>query len=138
MKKIISMILMIELLLTCSACRSEAFSFMQSEDEIACIAITTIVIDENMELQQVESTEISDIKAFIKDFKSMECDVWWGDPIGITTDCRVLKVVYKNADYELIAWNGKAEYQKEKGLRNYRGYFMFNENEFIKLISMYQ
>ncbi len=138
MKRNMVWFLVILLMCLCSCGLDNTYSFMNPEKEIDYITIATITIDENKELQQTEGKAISDINGFLKDFRCMRCDSWWGDPIGITEDCYAIKVVYQNGEYELIAWNGKAEYREDSGFRNYRGYHMFDEDEFQRIISAYQ
>ena len=135
MKKNIVILLGICLLFLCSCNRNIEYPFMHSEDEISCISIAAIEVSDSTNLQIAECKTIHDINGFLQMFRGVKCSTWWGDPIGITEDCYAIKVEYHNGEYELIAWNGKAVYQNNRGLRNYRGYHIFDEEEFNKLVS---
>lgn len=137
MKRVIVFFLLIPLLFLNSCRHKEIYPLMQSESEIASIALVSIVIDENNTLRETELKKISDIKVFMRDFRNVDCYTWFGEPIGITEACDVIKIAYRNEDYELIAWNGTAEYEYGKGLRNYKGFSIFDEESFRNLISMY-
>ena len=138
MKKGIVILLFVALLGVCSCTQKDVYELMHLQNEISFIAIVSISINENMEIEQTELQIINDTDAFLKEFRKVSCYTWWGDPIGLTEDDYVIKIVYQTGEYELIAWNGQAEYQTERGLRNYRGYNMFDEDEFKALISAYK
>ena len=110
---------------------------MYPKEEIESIVITAVTINEEMAIQQADCKEIENTTAFLLDFERIECDTWWGDPLGISKDCYAIKVIYQSGEYELITWNGKAEYRKDRGFRNYRGYFLFDELAYEKLIVSY-
>lgn len=138
MKEKILFICMFTMLLL-SSCRHKAsYDFLYPTEEISRVCIVSVTLDENEEIEVVEQIEIEDIDIFLADFANVSCYTYFGDPIGIHEDGDALKIVYKNDDYELIYWNGQAEYQEDKGFRNYTGYHVFEETEFKELISIYQ
>ena len=85
-------------------------------------------------LNVVEQTEV-----FIEKFNSISCYVWYGDPLGIDLDYvgNAIKIIYKNDEYELVLCNGKAIYNAELGFSNYRGYRVFDKEQFDALINEY-
>lgn len=126
-------------MLCLTSCRhKESYNFLHSVEEISYISIVSVSFDDNEEMQVFEQAEIEDVDAFLDDFANVSCYTYYGDPIGIHEECSVLKIVYENDDYELIYWNGQAEYQEDRGFRNYTGFFVFDEEEFMELISIYQ
>lgn len=48
----------------------------------------------------------------------------------------VIKIEYKNGAYELINWNGQSEYRVDRGFKWYAGFYVFDENEFQRLIEV--
>ena len=137
MKIRLVILIFIALLCLCSCTQKDGYELMHPQNEISYIAIVSISINENVEIEQTELQIINNTSAFLKEFRNVSCYTWWGDPMGLTEDDHVIKIVYQNGEYELIAWNGQAEYQMERGFRNYRGYNMFDEGEFKLLISRY-
>ena len=84
--------------------------------------------------------QVEDQKAFIADFRDVNCFTYYGDPTGVTpegVEDTVIKILYKNDEYELINWKGQAEYTSEKGFRYYAGYSVFDEQAFEALIEEY-
>lgn len=76
----------------------------------------------------------------MRDFREVDCYTYYGDPIGIfaeDTGANVIRITYLNEDYELIYWNGQAEYTAAGGLRNHVGYSVFDEHQFESLTEKY-
>ena len=120
---VLSVMAFITLLLCLVSCGNKStYKFMYSDDEISTISLVNVSVGDKVE--QKKLTDINNIHGFLKDFRNVSCYTWWGDPIGLTEDCCVIRIDYQNGDYELIYWNGKAEYQQDRGFRNYRGYYI--------------
>ena len=143
-KKMVRFVLAFALVFVCfvlASCRhKETFQFLHSTDEITAVSIVSLTFDENKQLVQTELTTVEDTNAFLRDFRSVDCYTYFGDPAGITPEGRnatVIKISYRNMDYELINWNGQAEYKTEKGLNYYTGFSVFDEKQFSALIFKY-
>lgn len=138
MKKKITILVFIPLLILFASCGlREEYEFMYSEDQISEICIVALSFDDNGEMQQKDIKKIEDINAFLTGFRNVECYTYFGDPTGITEEgvaATVIKVMYKSDEYELINWNGQAEYSLERGFRYYSGYSVFDREQFEALI----
>lgn len=77
------------------------------------------------------------METFLKDFSQVSCYLHHTDPIGIEDNILVVKIIYKNGEYELIDAGGQAQYTNERRFRNYTGYRSFDDIEFKNLISKY-
>lgn len=114
---------------------------MHSTDDISAVYIVTISFDEEDELMETELTEIEDIGEFLKDFRSLDCYEWFGDPRDPMVDFNedvVIKTCYDNGDYELINWCGQAEYiASENDLDYYAGFNVFDEEPFELFLADY-
>lgn len=121
------------------SCRNkDSYDFLHDTSEIESIAIVNISVKNDGSITEKEQTVISDIDSFLDDFLAIDCFVWLSDPIGISETCKfAIKIIYQNGEYELIDWNGQAEYTANKGFRNYVGYRTFDEQQFRKLIDNY-
>ena len=124
-----------------ASCRhKETYAFLNSTDEIICISVVKISFSDNGEVIQTLVSEIKDTKAFLDDFRAVDCYTHYSDPLGISpggTEDTVIQFFYKNDEYELINWLGQAKYTSEYGFRYYAGYSVFDEMQFEALIEKY-
>ncbi len=124
-----------------TSCRvRETYDLLHDEDEIFAISIVRVYLNEEDDLVQTYRVVIDDVDAFLADFRDVDCYIWFGDPIGLKpapegTD--VVKIEYRNGDYELIDWNGQTEYTVKRGLDYYAGFSVFDKNHFPVLIMKY-
>lgn len=132
------------LVLICSiftSCRHpEVYQLLHEEDQISSISIVAITFDETRKVVQTEVENIEDMEAFLRDFREVDCFTYYGDPIGAATegeDTIVIKILYENGAYELINWDGQAEYTSKRGFQLYSGFSVFDEVQFDALISKY-
>ena len=133
-------IVVITCLLFASCRHKETYAFLNSTDEIVGISVVKIFFSNNGEVIQTLVREIEDTKAFLDDFRAVDCYTHYSDPLGISpegTEDTVIKIIYKNDEYELINWLGQAEYTNEYGFRYYAGYSVFDEMQFEALIEKY-
>ena len=141
MRKIYMIIILMLTSVILSSCRhKETFQLLNEEVEISAISIVEISFDEEGEVIQTELNTIEDIDAFLDDFREVDCYTYFGDPTGITVEgveANVIKILYENDEYELINWNGQADYTLKRGFRFYRGFSVFDETQFNSLISEY-
>lgn len=141
MKKIFALLVALICLCLISCNVQVRYSFMHSTNDISAVYVVTISFDEEDELTETELAEIEDIGEFLKDFRSLDCYEWFGDPCGPTEDYKedtVVKICYNNGDYELINWCGRAKYfDEEERLRYYSGYNVFDEEPFELFLADY-
>lgn len=135
---LLSLLLPMTLLTSCDV--RETYRLLHNEEEISAISIVRVYLSEEDDLVQTCRVVIDDVDAFLVDFRNVDCYVWFGDPIGLQpapegTD--VVKIEYRNGDYELIDCNGQTEYTEKRGLVYYAGFSMFDENQFTALIGKY-
>lgn len=138
MRKLFCTLVILLAAVTLSSCRhAEEYQLLHLTGEISSVSIATVSFDENGRLSCEDKLTIADVDAFMHDFRSIECYTYYGDPIGISVEhagADVIRITYLNGDYELICWNGQAEYAPARGLRNYVGYSTFDQTQFECLI----
>ncbi len=141
MKKIVSICIIFGLSFLLVSCRvQKSFDFLNHPDEITDISIVTISFGDNDEPVLTELEQIFDKTAFLKDFADIDCFAYFGDPSGVSdpdTETAVIKISYRNDEYELINWNGQAKYTLEKGFNFYAGYSVFDKAQFDALLQKY-
>lgn len=141
MKKRVAIFIIALMCLLLVSCRQqETYSFLNSTDEISDISIVAISFDDDGEMLQTEIKKIDGTDVFLDDFRSVNCYVYYGDPIGVTQegiDDIVVKISYDNDEYELINWQGQSEYTQERGFRYHAGFSVFDEEQFEALIAKY-
>ncbi len=136
------LLFLLTILTSLCGCRMKSnYNYMHSKSDISKISIVIIGFDDDSCLQVNEVIAVVDNReAFLIDFEKIPCYVWLSDPIGISLEqegTMVLKFDYSNGDYEFITYKGMAEYSVEKGIRNYTGYRIFDEDSFEKLLITY-
>lgn len=130
------LIYIITLILILTSCRArETYAFLGNESEISGISVVAITIDSGANVSSTELIKIEDVDTFLEEFKAVDCYTYRGDPVGITEDCNAIMIQYSSGEYELISWNGQAEYTLDRGFRNYVGYSVFDEEAFSNLIN---
>lgn len=141
MKKMQIMWVSIVLTFSMTACNVKStYNFLHSAEQITSVYIVDVQFDKEGNVQYTKHTTINNVDDFLDDFEEVSCRQYFGDPIGLSETSKVMdviKVVYENNDYELIAWNGQAEYTQERGFRNYVGYRVFDKIQFMTLIMEY-
>ena len=143
MKNRLLILLAVFLTTSLAGCRirvPETYQLLHPENEIAHVYIVNAYIDDANELVQTERCEINDIVGFLNDFRKVPCYVYFGDPVGPirsgeATD--IIKIVYENGDYELIDYNGQAEYTQTRGYDHYTGFSIFDKEKCYSLVSDY-
>lgn len=138
MKKFFIFVLICLFLSSCT--HQTTYKLLNDESEISNISIINISFNENGEIIQTELQPIKNIESFLNAFKKLDCRIYYGDPAGITEEGQeacVIKFLYNNSEYELINWNGQAEYTCEKGFNFYAGYSVFDKEEFNLFINSF-
>ena len=114
------------------------YKFLDSSSEIEKIEIVEVTgnyiggQDEQIFICSVEEKE-----ALLKDLKELKCSRILGDPTCIQPGDKVVKIIYKNGEYELIGYYGQAKYTKERGYQKHKGRRSFQENDFEAFVMKY-
>lgn len=145
MKKIIFGIsVLMVVVFTLSACSGKkTYEFINEESEMSTIEIVKLCEydQEKGEYKEELISVVEDHSAFLSDFKKVECYNHWTDPTGVFEDDTVIKITYKNDEYELIHHSGQGKYRHFEDnpsfLQVYAGYRYFDEEQFNDLIEKY-
>lgn len=116
------------------------YRLLNEEEQICSISIVSIRFDEVGNMNQTEIQKIEDTDAFLDDFRKVDCYINFGDPTGVTEEragAIVIKVLYENGEYELINWNGQAEYTLKWGFKFHKGFNFFEQKQFETLMNQY-
>lgn len=141
MKKVIVTLEIILTLFCFASCRqAKTYSLLNPGDEIDSISIVTVSFNDDSDIVQTEMKKVEDVQVFLNEFSNIDCYTFYGDPRGLTNEGEedtVIKICYKNGEYEMINWSGQANYTIKRGFRFYAGYSVFNEEQFELLLSEY-
>ena len=78
--------------------------------------------------------EISDCATFVNRLNSVKHSVNWGEPSVMYVQYIVIRVEYKNGDFDEL--HADAQWFNRSGV-NHAGYFFFDDDEFNMLINDY-
>ena len=141
MKKVIVTLEIILILFCFASCRqAKTYSLLNPGDEIDSISIVTVSFNDDSDIVQTEMKKVEDVQVFLNEFSNIDCYTFYGDPRGLTNEGEedtVIKICYKNGEYEMINWSGQANYTIKRGFRFYAGYSVFNEEQCELLLSEY-
>ena len=141
MKKVIVTLEIILILFCFASCRqAKTYSLLNPGDEIDSISIVTVSFNDDSDIVQTQMKKVEDVQVFLNEFSNIDCYTFYGDPRGLTNEGEedtVIKICYKNGEYEMINWSGQANYTIKRGFRFYAGYSVFNEEQFELLLSEY-
>lgn len=131
----ISILLYSLMLVSCN--RNVDYKFLHSTNEINAIEIVKVNGEfENNELKQEKIYDVENIESFLGEFEELDCSYIYTDPQGIEGEEVVIKIIYKNREYELIGAGGQATYTNEKKLKNYKGRYCFEKEQFEALVKI--
>ena len=145
MKKIMPALIVITVLVcTLTSCfLFESFELMYDESEISKIQIVKLLeYDESKGEYNIEIiSTVKNNSEFLSEFKSLKSHSFIGDPIGVDEGDVVIKITYKNGEYEMINYSGAGAYRiPENGapyFSNHVGFHKFDSSEFDALINKY-
>ena len=141
MKKVIVTLEIILILFCFASCRqAKTYSLLNPGDEIDSISIVTVSFNDDSDIVQTQMKKVEDVQVFLNEFSNIDCYTFYGDPRGLTNEGEedtVIKICYKNGEYEMINWSGQANYTIKRGFRFYAGYSIFDEDQFELLLSEY-
>lgn len=133
MKKISLLIIAILTLLFCSCGLFGDQRYVCNVEEVDSIQIVRLdkYVEGEYRYEYTVLAEISDLETFVNRLNGIEHSVNWGDPRQLNTQYVVVKIDYRNGDYDLIhqdaQWIAGGSY----------GYFFFDDEQFEALISDY-
>lgn len=135
--KILLCIILAMLILACQGC-----GFLGDQKYVCEIEnVETIQIVRlgrfNEEIRDYEYKIISEVKdkeEFIKRLNAIKCNKYWGDPTILDEGSTVIKIVYKNGDFDLLHYRAQ-EFTQSK--HSSSGFFFFDKDQFLALISDY-
>lgn len=88
----------------------------------------------NYEFNFTVLAEIPDAKDFAKQVMQLEHSVNWGDPMVLYSNDVVIRINYRNGDYDLLRATAQVFHRSDQ---NGTGFFFFDSAQFNKLISRY-
>ncbi len=105
-------------------------------DEVVSIQIVrfTELIKEENRFDYTVLAQISDYETFIDRLVNLRHSVNWGDPKVMYEGYTVIRIDFRNGDYDLIHHNAQVFHRSGN---NNTGFFVFNEKQFTALISEY-
>lgn len=77
---------------------------------------------------------ISNFHTFIERLNQVDHRVNWGDPLLMDTQAVAIKIAYQNGDFDLLQQNAQIFHRLGE---NQYGFFFFDEEAFLSLISEY-
>lgn len=79
-------------------------------------------------------SEISDYETFVSRLNGLEHSVNWGDPRQMDVGYVVVRIDYRNGDFDLVHQDAQCFHRSGE---NHYGYFFFDDEPFNTLISDY-
>ena len=125
------------IMLNCCSCQwTDEGNYVDKLDEIKKVEIVELgeYHQETYQFDYCFSFEITNIQEFLEEFSNVERHTYWGDPHSLYQGEIVIKIVYKNDDYDLVG--ADAQYEKRKGIW-YDNFLRFDEAQFKALIDKY-
>ena len=129
--------LCIMLMLLCSACGLFGpQKYVCDVDEVETIQIVKLddYVEGEYRYEYTILTQITDYKSFVARLNGLKHSVNWGDPQQLYEGYVVIKINYRNGDFDLV--HPSAQWFSRSGAIR-TGYFFFDEKQFDALISAY-
>lgn len=135
MKRNIWYFALLLVLATFSGCETTEH-YKENIDRIECIQIVELTGFNEAERRYEETLkrEVTDIAGFIDDLCGVSYSQHFTDPIQLRAGITVIKIVYKNGNFEHIYHNAQYTYRPEGG--GY-GYIEYDQQQFEALIEKY-
>ena len=134
MKKIILLLLCIIMLLCCSCGLFGKQRYICDVDEVLSIQIVRLdkYVEGEYRYEYTILSQISNHENFVSRLNELDHSVNWGDPRQMYIQYVVIKIDYRNGDFDLI--HSDAQWFNRSGV-NQNGYFFFDDEQFDSLIS---
>lgn len=144
MKKMLSICSFVLLLIIFTGCsKAVEYELMNDKTEIASIEIVKLgkFDSEEDSFGETVISVIEDHDGFLKEFNEVDCSNHLFNPSGVYEGETLVKITYKNGEYELIDYDGQGKYQHfDKHPSNfdaYSGYRDLDKKQFEALIEKY-
>ena len=137
MKKTIMLLMCCIFLITCTSCGLFGpQEYTCDVEEVTSVQIIKLDrrIKEEYRFEYTILSQISDYKTFVKQLTDLDHSVNWGEPSIMELGIIVVRIDYRNGNFDLIHPN--AQLFNRSGI-NHNGYFFFEEDQFNALISGY-
>lgn len=131
------LLLCIILMLLCCSCGLLGDQrYVCDVDEVESIQIVRLdkYVEGEYRYEDTVLAQISDYAEFADQLNQLEHSVNWGDPHQMDVQYVVIKIYYRNGDFDLI--HPDAQCFNRSGVNQY-GYFFFDDEQFHALISDY-
>ena len=136
MKRILLLLCIVSVLFYCSCGFFGRQTYVCDVEMVDSIQI--VRLDEYVEgeyrYEYTVLSQIPDQDAFVSRLNKVKHSVNWGDPQQLDIQYIVIKIEYRNGDFDLI--HSDAQWFNRSGVNQY-GYFFFDDEQFISLISDY-
>ena len=136
MKRILFPLCIILILLCCSCGFFGDQRYVCDIEKVDSIQIVKLdkYIEEEYKYEYTILSQVSDYETFVSHLNELKHSVNWGDPRQMESQYIVIKIDYKNGDFDLI--HQAAQCFNRSGVNQY-GYFFFDDKQFNSLISDY-
>ena len=137
MKRIVCIILPIILIFLCCSCGLFGDQeYVCKVEDVASVQIVRLdkYVQGEYRYEYTVLSQIDDLEALVKRLNSVKHSVNWGDPRQLDEGYIVIKVDYRNGDFDLL--HPDAQWFNRDGTNN-SGYFFFDDEQFETLISDY-
>lgn len=113
--------------------------YIRNADEVELIQIVCLngINEENnytYEYTILATIDDCEYELFMEKLSSIKHRVHWGEPILLKMDTPVIRIEFQNGNLDIMDYNAQCFRRNEF---NGHGYFVFNEDEFSRLLEMY-
>ena len=136
MKRIIFSLCVLSMLLCCSCGMFGEQRYICDVEQVDSIQIVRLdkYIDGEYRYEYTILSEVVDSETFVSCLNELDHSVNWGDPRQMDEGYVVIKIDYRNEDFDLI--HPDAQCFNRSGVNQY-GYFFFDDTQFHLLIAEY-
>lgn len=133
LKSFILLLTFVYILIGCS--NNYKYNYSDLEINVKSIEIIEIKNSQLVSYETIEIIESDKTLDFLKDFSNIEFIRVYGDPVGLTDECILLR--YDNGDFEIIGKYYISKYSKDNELIGWKNYYA-NEQKFDDLLYKYK
>lgn len=137
MKKATLLFVMLAIVLSCCSCgwfgEQRYFCDVENVKSVQIVQLGEYIEEEYRFEFNILST-ISNFHTFIERLNNVDHRVNWGDPLLMDMQSVAIKIEYQNGDFDLLQQNSQIFHRLGE---NHYGFFFFDGEEFLSLISDY-
>ena len=136
MRRIIFPLCAVLILLCCSCGLFGDQRYVCDVEEVESIQIVRLdkYVEGEYRYEYTVLSQISDRETFVSRLNELDHSVNWGDPREMDVQYIVIKIDYRNGDFDLI--HPDSQWFNRSGENQY-GFFFFNDEQFDSLVSDY-